>query len=193
MAAVASAADSMISSMSMDIAHTQGHNENVDNHNHHLEKEEESSNKRRRVEVKGGVAAKVEDTLAAQIASRADREAEMKRREKEEALVSFNNRMAKLPRDTKSLLDVKVDWTAIEMGFFISTTVRPWVSRKVEDLLGESETTMVDFIISQVSAKSHPSKLLEELKAVLDEDAEVFVCDLWRLIINYSERLKLPL
>lgn len=52
--------------------------------------------------------------------------------------------------------------------------------------MGEEES-YVDFICSQVKSKITPEKLLNEVQAVMDDDAEEFTMKLWRLVIYETE------
>ena len=61
--------------------------------------------------------------------------------------------------------------------------MRPWVTKKMTEYLGEEEDTLTDFILSKLKARAPPQDLLTELKVVLDEDADVFVMKLWRMFI----------
>ncbi len=69
--------------------------------------------------------------------------------------------------------------------------IRPWVSKKIAEYIGEPEPTLSDFICTKVLAGSTPKAVLEDVQMVLDDEAEVFVVKLWRLLIYEIENKKL--
>ena len=92
--------------------------------------------------------------------------------------------IAQVPTDSKSVFAYPVDWKAYhEGGAALREKIAAWVSKKTTELLGEEEVSMVEFIMSQLDEHAAPSKLLEELSAVLDEEANPFVFKLFRMVI----------
>jgi len=65
-----------------------------------------------------------------------------------------------------------------------------WIRKKIRDLMGEEEPSFCEFILSQINAHIKPSKMLESLREVLDEDAEAFVLKLYQVVIYEIERTK---
>ncbi|ETN74014.1 PWI domain protein [Necator americanus] len=72
--------------------------------------------------------------------------------------------------------------------------------RMVKDLInnipttkGEEESALVDFVCEKVATKTSPDRILSDIAMILDEDAEVFVVKMWRLLIYESEAKKLGL
>lgn len=98
--------------------------------------------------------------------------------------------------------------------------IRPWINKKIIEYIGEPEPTLVDFICSKVLAGSTPQGILDDVQMVrnqkcllfmfcffqqlfltkkkpivfifqvLDEEAEVFVVKMWRLLIYEVEAKK---
>lgn len=97
--------------------------------------------------------------------------------------------------------------------------IRPWINKKIIEYIGEPEPTLVDFICSKVMAGSSPQGILDDVQMVitprniccsrilqiknmeyisrafqvLDEEAEVFVVKMWRLLIYEVEAKKMGL
>ncbi|XP_008486240.1 RNA-binding protein 25-like [Diaphorina citri] len=71
--------------------------------------------------------------------------------------------------------------------------IRPWINKKIIEYIGEPEPTLVDFICSKVLAGSAPQGVLDDVQMVLDEEAEIFVVKMWRLLIYETEAKKLGL
>ena len=69
--------------------------------------------------------------------------------------------------------------------------IRIYVTEQIVEYLGEAEKTLIDFVMNHLtqSTKEQPRKtkvLLEELGAVLEEDAETFVLDLYKKVSSYQ-------
>ena len=76
-----------------------------------------------------------------------------------------------------------VNWEAVEATEGLTELLRVWVTDKIIEYLGEEETTMIDFVLHQVTKRCAPQDMLEELTMVLDEDAEGFVVALWQKLL----------
>uniref|UniRef100_A0A8C9DGD3 PWI domain-containing protein n=1 Tax=Prolemur simus TaxID=1328070 RepID=A0A8C9DGD3_PROSS len=64
---------------------------------------------------------------------------------------------------------------------------------KIIEYIGEEEATLVDFVCSKVMAHSSPQSILDDVAMVLDEEAEVFIVKMWRLLIYETEAKKIGL
>jgi len=51
------------------------------------------------------------------------------------------------------------------------------------EYLGEEEKTLTNFITSKMASRVYPSEILGQLQLVLDEEAEIFVVKMWRMLI----------
>jgi RNA-binding protein 25 len=61
--------------------------------------------------------------------------------------------------------------------------MRPWISKKIIEFLGEEEPTLVDYIVSCIKDHVQAEKMLERLQSILDVEAEMFVLKMWRMLI----------
>ncbi|KAL0421355.1 UNVERIFIED_CONTAM: RNA-binding protein 25 [Sesamum latifolium] len=61
--------------------------------------------------------------------------------------------------------------------------MRPWISKKITDFLGEEEDTLVDYIVSSTQEHVDAGEMLERLQTILDDEAEMFVLKMWRMLI----------
>ncbi|VDM69619.1 unnamed protein product, partial [Strongylus vulgaris] len=82
-----------------------------------------------------------------------------------------------------------IDWRFVDRSL-IEQRVRPWVAKKILEFLGYA---LVDFVCEKVATKTPPDRILSDIAMILDEDAEVFVVKMWRLLIYESEAKKLGL
>ena len=62
------------------------------------------------------------------------------------------------------------------------TELRSYISSSIQQLLGEEEVTLIDFIQNHVTSQQSIASLLPELEQVLEEDARTFVQSLWEKI-----------
>jgi RNA-binding protein 25 len=66
--------------------------------------------------------------------------------------------------------------------------MRPWIGKKIAEFLGEEESTLVDFILQSMLKHDSAEKMLELLEPLLDEEAELFVLKMWRMLIFELKR-----
>jgi RNA-binding protein 25 len=71
--------------------------------------------------------------------------------------------------------------------------IRPWINKKIAEYIGEEELALLDFICNKLQSKSSAQSILDDVAMVLDEEAEVFVVKMWRLLIYEIEAKKLGL
>ena len=96
----------------------------------------------------------------------------------------------KIPTDKAALFEYRIDWDFVD-NQLMEKRIRPWVNKKIAEYIGEPEPTLTDFICSKVLAGSTPKSVLDDVQMVLDEEAEVFVVKMWRLLIYEIENKKL--
>lgn len=70
-----------------------------------------------------------------------------------------------------------------EQHSIVDEKVRPWIGKKMVEMLGEEERTLTDFITRKLKEHTPPAEIHEQLKVVLDDEAELFVVKLWRFLI----------
>ena len=68
--------------------------------------------------------------------------------------------------------------------------MRPWISKKIMEFLGEEEATLVDFIVLNTQQHVQAAQMLELLQSILDEEAEMFVLKMWRMLIFEIKRVE---
>ena len=95
----------------------------------------------------------------------------------------------KIPTDKTDLFAYNIDWDLVD-NQLMEKRIRPWVNKKIAEYIGEPEPSLTDFICSKVLAGSNPKAILEDVQMVLDEEAEVFVVKMWRLLIYEIENKK---
>lgn len=68
--------------------------------------------------------------------------------------------------------------------------MRPWISKKITEFLGEEEKTLVDFIVSNTCKHVTAASMLDLLESILDDEAELFVLKMWRMLIFEIRRIE---
>lgn len=91
-----------------------------------------------------------------------------------------------IPTDRDELFAYNVDWEQLDENL-MDKRIKPWINKKIIEYIGEEEATLNDFICSKIQQKTKPEKLLEEVKVILDDEAELFVKKMWRLIVYETE------
>ncbi|GAU91799.1 hypothetical protein RvY_03988 [Ramazzottius varieornatus] len=121
---------------------------------------------------------------------RFDDEIEKKRLAAENKKAQQKKLIESIPTKKDELFDYAVAWEMLDKSL-MNGRVKPWISKKVEEYMGEAESSLIDFITQKVALQVSPRALMGEIAMVLDEDAEVFVVKLWRLLIYETEIKKL--
>ena len=65
--------------------------------------------------------------------------------------------------------------------------IRKYVKEQIIEYLGEEEATLIDFVMNHIKkpeAERMTKTLLEEMRDVLDEDAETFVLDVFKKVVE---------
>uniref|UniRef100_A0A673YWI6 RNA binding motif protein 25 n=1 Tax=Salmo trutta TaxID=8032 RepID=A0A673YWI6_SALTR len=94
----------------------------------------------------------------------------------EEKRKHIRSLIEKIPTARPDLFNYPLDWTAVD-STLMERRIRPWINKKIIEYIGEEEATLVDFVCSKV----------------LDEEAEVFIVKMWRLLIYETEAKKIGL
>ncbi|CAL5012332.1 unnamed protein product [Urochloa decumbens] len=87
-----------------------------------------------------------------------------------------------IPRTKEELFAYDINWTVYDKHE-LHERMRPWISKKIIEFLGEEESTLVDYIVSCTKDHVQAEKMLELLQSILDVEAEMFVLKMWRMLI----------
>ncbi|KTF79063.1 hypothetical protein cypCar_00024070 [Cyprinus carpio] len=94
----------------------------------------------------------------------------------EEKRKHIKSLIEKIPTAKPELFNYPLDWSVVDTSL-MEKRIRPWINKKIVEYIGEEEATLVDFVCSKV----------------LDEEAEVFIVKMWRLLIYETEAKKIGL
>ncbi|XP_042053045.1 RNA-binding protein 25-like isoform X3 [Salvia splendens] len=87
-----------------------------------------------------------------------------------------------IPKTKDELFSYEINWAIYDQNV-LHERMRPWVSKKITDFLGEEEVTLVDYIVSSTQEHVDAGEMLERLQTILDDEAEMFVLKMWRMLI----------
>ena len=91
-----------------------------------------------------------------------------------------------IPTGREELFAFKIDWEQLDTTL-MEKRIKPWLNKKIVEYIGEEEATLHDFFCTKIQQRTAPDKFLEETKVILDEEAEMFVIKMWRLLIYETE------
>lgn len=95
--------------------------------------------------------------------------------------------MDSIPTSKDGVFSYPIKWDAYESAT-LGPNISRWVSKKIQELLGVEETTLVNFIMGKLDEHFTPFNMMEELGMVLDDEAETFVLKLYRMVIYETEK-----
>ncbi|KAJ5176156.1 uncharacterized protein N7482_002033 [Penicillium canariense] len=96
---------------------------------------------------------------------------------------------AEIPADKDGLWKWTIKWEFVDEAV-ISDQIKPFVEKKIVEYLGVQEQMLVDVVEEHVRKHGTPQELVEQLEMALDDEAEVLVRKLWRMLIFFSESEK---
>ncbi|KAF8464018.1 hypothetical protein BDZ91DRAFT_730569 [Kalaharituber pfeilii] len=94
-----------------------------------------------------------------------------------------------IPSDRKGLFEWKVQWDHVDEAM-VKEKLQPFVEKKIVEYLGVQEQDLINFVLEHIRKRGSAEDLVKELEMALDEDAEVMVKKVWRMVIFYSESEK---
>ncbi|GES81121.1 hypothetical protein GLOIN_2v575193 [Rhizophagus clarus] len=94
--------------------------------------------------------------------------------------------VATIPTDKEGLWNWNVKWEELDENI-LSKKLQPFVSKKIVEYLGVQEDELVSFVIDHLRNKKSAEDLTKEMTMTLDEESELFVKKLWRMLIFETE------
>lgn len=100
----------------------------------------------------------------------------------EEKKKQIKELISEIPTARDQLFSYTIDWDFVDKTL-MDKRIRPWINKKVTEFIGEEEAALVDFICTKLNSRSSAESILNEVVMILDDEAEVFIVKLWRLLI----------
>lgn len=57
-----------------------------------------------------------------------------------------------MPKEKKDLYAMPVDWVVLEQSSTIEKKMQPWIAKKVTEYFGETDETVISFVMEEVRA-----------------------------------------
>ena len=76
-----------------------------------------------------------------------------------------------------------VHFGALEGSGALDAKLAPFIGKKMKEYLGEDEPSLVELVVGKLRARTGAASLEEYLKKILDDEAEVFMVKLWRMLL----------
>lgn len=99
-----------------------------------------------------------------------------------EKLESIRQQVSK---EKDALWKAKIRWEAVSDST-IERKLEPVIQKKIKEFLGDVDDDLVMFVIEHLKDRKGPSKLVEGLEPVLEDEAVPFVIALWRQVVFES-------
>ncbi|XP_047321268.1 RNA-binding protein 25 isoform X2 [Impatiens glandulifera] len=94
-----------------------------------------------------------------------------------------------IPKTKDELFSYEINWAVYDKNK-LHDRMKPWISKKITEFLGEEETTLVDYIVQSTQKHVNATEMLENLQGILDEEAEMFVLKMWRMLIFEIKKIE---
>jgi len=98
-------------------------------------------------------------------------------------LEQFKTIIETIPTTKELIFPYSIQWEIVDEFNLVEKKMRTWVTKKIVEYLGEEEKTLINFILSKLTAHTSPHEILDQIQLVLDEEAEVFLVKMWRMLI----------
>lgn len=91
-----------------------------------------------------------------------------------------------IPSDKESLFAFPIKWEHLQAET-VEEQIKPFVEKKIVEYLGVQEQMLVDVVEEHIRKRGKPEELVGELEGVMEDEAEVLVKKLWRMLVFFSE------
>ena len=77
----------------------------------------------------------------------------------------------RIPTDRGALFAYPIRWDYLTEGSdsLMEKRIIPWIKKKLIEIIGEDEPTLVEFVTSRLRNKTKPEYILQEIKVALGE------------------------
>jgi len=106
-------------------------------------------------------------------------------------LLDLVDRVQAEPRS--EIFKVELDMNHFRNEKTFEKKLRPWLEKKVDLFMGGPQSDLVEYILRRVNASVSPDALIGDLTKFLDEDADLLVERIWRMLVFELYRCGLAL
>ena len=83
-----------------------------------------------------------------------------------------------------------LDWDKLFQAKVLKRVFRPFVGKKIEELMGVEEESIIEIIVKLLEKRCTPAILLKKIGTILESDAPGFVEKLWRVVVFEDMKIK---
>lgn len=91
----------------------------------------------------------------------------------------------RIPTVKEELFAWPLDWTLLDENL-MEKRIKPWIAKKIAfffDDMGEKEADLISWICKSLNGHADGNSILNQVAMVLEDDAEKFVVQMWRLLV----------
>lgn len=91
----------------------------------------------------------------------------------------------KIPTLKEDLFAWSLDWSLLDDNL-MEKRIRPWIAKKIAfffDDMGEKENNLISWICKSLNSHADGNSILSQVALILEDDAEKFVVQMWRLLV----------
>ncbi|KAL3245147.1 hypothetical protein MRX96_018284 [Rhipicephalus microplus] len=104
----------------------------------------------------------------------------------------FTDKQKKLLKQLRfhDVLNKRVDMTKVNLD-----TVKPWITKKITELLGMEDEVVVEFVFNQLEADKHPDPRMMQINLtgfLNGKNARDFMGEMWTLLLSAQETGGIP-
>ncbi|KAF9132584.1 hypothetical protein BGW39_011762 [Mortierella sp. 14UC] len=94
-----------------------------------------------------------------------------------------------IPSDPQELWNWPIQWSFMDEneGQLLKEKILPFANKIVVELLGVPEETLTKYLVDHIRQRKPPQDLVSELRGALDNDADVLVARVWKVLIQETE------
>lgn len=71
--------------------------------------------------------------------------------------------------------------------YLLRNKIKPFVGKKIADVLGEEVSDMVDFVLEHIRKRGALDALVKEMEGVMEDEAAGFAMVVWRMLCFETE------
>ncbi|WPG99879.1 Hypothetical protein R9X50_00269900 [Acrodontium crateriforme] len=94
---------------------------------------------------------------------------------------------AEIPTASDALFAYPIQWPHVLDPAVLDQQIKPFVEKKVLEYLGVQEDLLVEAVVDGIREKKAATEIIAELEPALEEESEVLVRKVWRLMVFWGE------
>ena len=84
----------------------------------------------------------------------------------------FKALIDRIPTDRGPLFAYPMHWSNLTSDL-MTNRITPWVQKKLQEIIGEDEPTLVAFITEKLESEARPDNILSEIRVVLGKQTKI--------------------